>query len=102
MAGAIGVTLVVRVADGVICAYRGAADLRATTTITGQVVKHHHVEAVSWFAVDPGDVDNVRALRPDHGGSLPPRGATVRVVITPHLRHLVLVDVIDDVEPQSP
>ena len=96
VAGAIGVSLVVRVADGVICAYRGAADLRATTTVVGQVVKHHQVEAVSWFAVDPGNVDDVRALRPGHGDSLPPRGATVRVVITPHLRHVVSVEVVDD------
>ena len=28
------------------CAFRGLADLRATATVTGQVVKHHHAESV--------------------------------------------------------
>ena len=96
VAGAIGISFVVRLADGVICAYRGAADLRTTVTVTGQVVKHHHTEALAWFAVDPGDVDDVRALHPGDDREMPPRGATVRVVITPHLRHVVSVDVVDD------
>ena len=62
--GAMGAFLVVRLADGVIRLVRGALDLRATTTVEGQVVKHHHTDepSRSWFAVDPGDVDEVHAL----------------------------------------
>jgi hypothetical protein len=101
VAGAVGVVLVVRLADGLIRAFRGLADLRATTTVTGQVVKHHHTESIAWFAVDPGNVDDVRALRPHSGDTLPPRGATVRVTLTPHLRHVVAVEVLDDTEPTA-
>ena len=64
MFGAMGAFLVIRLADGIIRLVRGALDLRATTTVEGQVVKHHHTDepSLSWFAVDPGDVDEVRAL----------------------------------------
>jgi hypothetical protein len=101
IAGAIGVVFLVRLADGLIRVYRGLADLRATTTVTGQVVKRHHTESIQWFAVDPGDVDDVRALRPDPGGALPPRGATVRVTLTPHLHHVVSVEVLDATAPTA-
>jgi hypothetical protein len=100
--GAIGAFVLVRLADGLIRVFRGAADLRATLVMTGQVVKHHHTEESSWFAVDPGDVDEVRALHPGDDGETPRRGATVRVVMTPHLRHVVSVDVIDDAESRAP
>jgi hypothetical protein len=89
--GAIGAVVLVRLADGVIRAYRGGADLRTTVTVSGQVVKHHQTEELSWFAVDPGDVDEVRAFHPGDDGEMPPRGATVPMVITPHLRHVVSV-----------
>jgi hypothetical protein len=60
-------------------------------------VKHHDTEHHAWFAVDPGGVDEVSAYYWDAGrGSRPSRGATVRVVVTPHLHHLVGVEVISD------
>jgi hypothetical protein len=91
--GTMGAALVIGLADGVIRLVRGALDLRATTTVEGQVVKHHRTEKppAFWFAVDPGDVDEVRALRSGDDGVTPPRGASVRVTITPHLRHVVSV-----------
>jgi hypothetical protein len=91
--GTIGAVLVVLLADGVIRLVRGFLDLRATTTVEGQVVKHHRTEKPPrfWFAVDPGDVDEVRALSSGDDGVTPPRGSTVRVTITPHLRHVVSV-----------
>ena len=73
--GALAAYLVVRLADGLIRAFRGLADLKARVTVTGQVVKHHFSESASWFAVDPGEVDSVRAVRPGDDGRTPPRGA---------------------------
>jgi len=93
--GAVGLYLVVRVADGLLRVYRGWADLKARTTVTGEVVKHHRSENANWFAVDPGEVDSVRAVRPGDDGRTPPRGTTVRMVITPHLRHVVSVEAVD-------
>jgi hypothetical protein len=95
--GFVGAYLVVRIADGALRTYRGLADLRATETVTGQVVKHHDTEHRSWFAVDPGGVDEVRAYYWDgaSGGSRPPRGAIVRATVTPHLHHLVGVEVVN-------
>jgi hypothetical protein len=90
--GIVGAYLVVRIADGLVRTYRGALDLRATETVTGSVVKHHDTEDHSWFAVDPGGVDEVRAYFWEQGGSRPARGATVRVVLTPRLHHLVSVE----------
>jgi hypothetical protein len=92
--GLVGAYLVVRIADGLVRTYRGLADLRATDTVTGAVVKHHDTEHHSWFAVDPGRVDEVRAYfcESGSGGSRPARGATVRVVVTPHLHHVVSVE----------
>jgi len=92
--GLVGAYLVVRIADGALRTYRGLLDLRATETITGQVVKHHDTEGHSWFAVDPGGVDEVRAYywEAGSGASRPARGSTVRVVVTPHLRHVVSVE----------
>jgi hypothetical protein len=96
---AVAVFLLVHLADATIRAYRGLADLRRTVTVDGQVVKHHVVEGVRWFAVDPGRVDEVKACRPGDDGAYPPRGANVRMVLTPHLRHVVSVNV---VAPQHP
>ena len=92
---AVAVFLLVHLADAAIRTYRGLADLRRTVTVDGQVVKHHSTEGVRWFAVDPGHVDEVKACRPGEDGSYPPRGATVRMVLTPHLHHVVSVDVIE-------
>ena len=86
--------LLVRLADGVIRTYRGLMDLKARETVEGQVVKRHRLEQTEWFAVDPGEVDEVKAVRPGDDGELPPRGASVRMVLTPHLRHVVSVDVV--------
>ena len=86
--------LLVRLADGLIRTYRGLLDLRARTTVEGDVVKHHTTDAARWFAVDPGDVDEVKACRPGDDGTLPARGATVRMVLTPHLHHVISVDVL--------
>lgn len=94
--GLVGAYLVVRIADGALRTYRGLLDLRATETVTGQVVKHHETEGHSWFAVDPGGVDEVRAYfwEASSGKGRPPRGAVVRVTATPRLHHLIdLVDV---------
>jgi hypothetical protein len=91
--GAMAAYLVVRIADGLIRTYRGARDLRATTTVTGRVVKHHRTEQHAWFAVDPGAVEEVKASYRSDGG-VPPRGATVRVVLTPHLHHVVSVETV--------
>ena len=66
---------------------------KARETVEGQVVKHHRLEQAEWFAVDPGEVDEVKAVRPGDDGELPARGASVRMVLTPHLRHVVSVDV---------
>jgi hypothetical protein len=93
--GAFALYLVARVADGLIRAFRGLADLKARVTITGQVVKHHASEQASWFAIDPGEVDSVQAVHPGDDGRTPQRGATVHMVITPHLRHVVSVDAFD-------
>jgi Predicted membrane protein (DUF2207) len=94
LVGGFAVFLLVRLADGVIRTYRGFMDLKARETVEGQVVKRHRDEQAQWFAVDPGDVDEVKAVRPGDDGELPPRGATVRMVLTPHLRHVVSVDVV--------
>jgi hypothetical protein len=92
--GGFAVLLIVRLADGLIRTYRGVMDLKARETVEGQVVKRHRNEQGEWFAVDPGDVDEVNALRAGDDGELPPRGAMVRMVLTPHLRHVVSVDVV--------
>jgi hypothetical protein len=99
--GLVGAYLVVRIADGALRTYRGLADLRATETVTGEVVKHRNTEQHSWFAVDPGGVDEVRAYywESSSGKGRPARGATVRVVLTPHLHHLVSVDVVSERGP---
>ena len=93
--GAVAIYLVVRVADGLVRAFRGLADLRARATVTGQVVKHHRSEDATWFAVDPGEVDAVQAVHPGDDGRTPARGAIVRMVITPHLHHVVSVADVD-------
>ena len=76
-------------------AARSAARGRPSSGRRGEAP--HTPSRASWFAVDPGDVDDVKACHPGDDGKLPPRGATVRMVLTPHLRHVVSVDVVDDV-----
>jgi len=92
--GVVGAYLVARIVDGALRAYRGLLDLHATETVTGQVVKHHDTEQHSWFAVDPGAVDEVRAYywEAGRGDGRPPRGTIVRVTVTPRLHHLIVVE----------
>jgi Predicted membrane protein (DUF2207) len=97
---ALGVVFVVALGDGLVRLARGVADLGAIEEVVGEVVKHHETtdrneRTISWFAVDPGDVDEVIALRPGDDAEYPPRRATVRVVVTPRLRHVVSVDVLE-------
>jgi hypothetical protein len=99
---ALGLALVLALVDGALRLGRGLADLRAREEVVGEVVKHHTTTrkrrsstvTYRWFAVDPGGVDEVLALRPGDDGELPPRGSKVRVVLTPRLRHVVSVDVL--------
>ena len=70
--GGMAMYLLVRLADGLIRTYRGLLDLRARITVEGDVVKHHTTDAARWFAVDPGDVDEVKACHPGDDGMLPP------------------------------
>ena len=89
--GIIAVVLLVRFADGAVRTWRGAADLRRTRTVEGPVVKV--IGAGRWFAVDPGHVDHVRAWHPGVA-PLPPRGASVRVTVTPRLCFVSALDVV--------
>lgn len=99
---ALGLALVVAAADGVVRLGRGLVDLRAREEVVGEVIKHHTTTRTRgsstatqhWFAVDPGGVDQVRALQPGDDGNRPPRHATVRVFLTRHLRHVVGVEVL--------
>jgi hypothetical protein len=101
--GAVGVALVVAMAGGVLRLARGLADLGARDEVVGEVVKHHTTTrkrgnatvTLHWFAVDPGRVDEVTALRPGDDDQYPPRRSWVRVVLTPRLRHVISVDAID-------
>ena len=88
--------LVVRIGDGLIRTYRGLMDLRTTQEVTGRVVKHYRSETHRWFAVDPGRVEEVKAYYWEVDGPLPSCGSTVRVVLTPHLHHLVSVTSVDE------
>ena len=95
----IGAVLVVLLADGLVRLVRGLADFRATEIVEGEVVKHHETttrdeRTLTWFAVDPGGVDEVVALRPGDDGEYPARRSQVRVTVTPRLRHVVSVEVI--------
>ena len=100
MFAVMGAVLVVLLAEGLIRVVRGIADLRATEVVTGEVVKHHQTtsrneKTRSWFAVDPGGVDEVTALVPGDDGVYPARRAKVRVAVTPRLRHVVSVEVLE-------
>jgi hypothetical protein len=88
--GIVGIGLLLRFADGLIRLARGAADLGRTRAVEGDVVK---VVGASWFAIDPGHVDHVKAWHPGDA-TLPSRGDTVRVSLTPHLRHVTAVTVV--------
>jgi hypothetical protein len=91
--GVVGIGLLARVADGLVRLARGAADLGRVRTVEGPVVKV--VGAGRWFAVDPGHVEHVQAW---HSGDLglPTRGATVRVTLTPHLRHVTAISILEE------
>jgi hypothetical protein len=91
----LGGFLLLRLGDGLVRLWRGLADLGSTTTLEGLVVKS--TSSGSWFAVDPGGVEDVKALHPAEL-SLPRSGATVRVTLTPHLHHVDRIEVL----PPSP
>ena len=93
--GGLGASVLVRITDGLVRTYRGLMDLQATTELTGVVVKHHRTGDRDsgirhWFAVDPGGVEEVQACWVADG-TLPRRGSTVTVVVTPRLHHVVSV-----------
>jgi hypothetical protein len=89
--GILAAVLLVRFADGAVRTWRGVADLRRTRIVEGPVVKA--IGVGRWFAVDPGHVDHVRAWHPGVA-PLPPRGATVRATVTPHLCFVSALDVV--------
>lgn len=95
--GIIAVSLLLRFADGLVRLWLSARDLGRPHVVEGEVVKV--VNSGAWFAVDPGHVDHVKAW---HSGELPlpTRYAVVRVTVTPHLRHVSEIDVVQD--RQSP
>lgn len=81
---AAGAYLSARAFGGLVRLVRGALDLGKTVTIEGEVVKVHRGR----FAVDDGQSNSVVALiRPLMGSSVN-RGDRVRVVVSPHLKHL--------------
>ena len=99
VAGAIGVTLVGRVADGAVCAYRGAAHLRSSSPSPGRwssITTSRRCRGSP--SIPEMSTTSVHCVRTT-GAHCRRAGATVRAVITPHLRHVVSVDVIDDVQP---
>ena len=53
-------------------------------------------ELLTRTKVDPGRVEEVKAYYWEVDGPLPSRGSTVRVVLTPHLHHLVSVTSADE------
>jgi hypothetical protein len=87
----LAVVLLVRLADGVIRLGRGLADLGTPITIDGLVVKS--TGDGSWFAIDPGHVDHVAALRAVDTAR-PNLGATIRVTVTPHLHHVQRIETV--------
>ncbi len=96
---AIAAVLLVRFGDGVVRAFRGGADLGRSTMVEGPVVKV--VGTGDWFAVDPGHVDHVRAWHPG-AARLPARGTTVRVQLTPHLCHVMAIDLLASPDAPTP
>jgi hypothetical protein len=89
--GGVALALLARVVDAAIRVYRGVRDLNATETVTGRVVKRHDASEHSWFAVDPGEVEELAAYYWTDGAT-PARGAVVNVVLTPRLRHVISVE----------
>jgi hypothetical protein len=95
--GVMGLGLLAKLADGLVRTYRGGTDLRRTTSVEGAVVKVIERNG-TWFAVDPGHVDHVKAWHPGEA-PVPPRGATVRVALTPRLGHVKRVETLDAPAP---
>jgi hypothetical protein len=89
--GVIGVYLLVQFADGLVRLWFGAGDLGHPQSVEGEVVKV--LESGSWFAVDPGHVDHVRAWHANEG-SMPVRQSIVRVSVSRHLGYVTAVDVL--------
>jgi len=89
--GAIGVYLLVQLADGLVRLWFGARDLGHPGSVEGEVVKV--LQNGDWFAVDPGHVDHVRAWHPNEG-SMPVRQSMVRVSVSPHLGYVTAIDVL--------
>src|SRR5581483_4669260 len=80
---------------GLVRVWFAARDLRRPHVVVGEVVKV--LDSGRWFAVDPGHVDHVKAWHPG-ALAVPPRSATVRVTVTPHLGHVTAIDVTPSVQ----
>ena len=90
----IAVYVLVKLLDGAVRTWRGAADLRRTTTVEGSVIKiHEHC-----FAVDDGHGNELTALP---AGVLQPPGVgtRVRVTYTPRLHHVTRIDAVAGAAP---
>lgn len=96
MLTAVGLYLSARTFGGLVRLVRGARDLGKTETVEGEVVKVHSGR----FAVDDGKSASVAAL------IVPPlqgvgRGQRVRVTVSPHLRHVSNLTVLNEA-PRDP
>jgi hypothetical protein len=89
--GVVGVYLLVQFADGLVRLWFGARDLGHPESVEGEVVKV--LPSGSWFAVDPGHVDHVRAWHPNEA-SMPVRQSIVRVSVSRHLGYVTAIDVL--------
>jgi hypothetical protein len=96
--GVLGGLLVVRLADGALRTWRGAADLGAPVRLEGRVIKLGADDRRGWVAIDEG-TDEVRAWRrPDEAPSLR-LGDRVAVTLTRRLRHVTRVEVSSAARP---
>ena len=97
--GVMGVYLLVRLADGLVRLWFGLRDLGAGQSVEGEVVKV--LQSGSWFAVDPGHVDHLRAWHPGDQ-SMPVRNAVVRVSVSRHLGYVTAIDVLQGAATPPP
>jgi hypothetical protein len=95
--------LTVQVVRRLVILWRAVPDLGRTETIEGYVVRvpwHYRSddngggrwEPTGYVAVDDGTSDEVRALK--YAGDGVREGQTVRVTITPRMRHVISMDVV--------
>lgn len=96
MLTAMGLYLSARTFGGLMRLVRGARDLGKSQMIEGEVVKVHQGR----FAVDDGKAPSVAALMTPPLQSVS-RGQRVRVVVSPHLRHLSSLTVLSEA-PHDP